>query len=408
MRSPPRPAPTLEHGRRDDDKTVVLTRKYKLITPLFGGGVEPQTADPVTLVRGPGIRGHLRFWWRATRGGAFDGDLARMRAAEMRIWGAAATKASGGPSCVGMRVATTSQGQAAHPFTMRPGKRFPDADQAVAPAYAAFPLQQELRAVRAGIELTLELRFPRDLEADVLAAVWAWETFGGVGGRTRRGFGAVEPTEPLEVATGDPTTWLERKLRETVTAGPWPQGVPHLSRTATSFRLTPLSWRQLIDHYKSFRQWRNEGKQSNRPGRSKWPEPDVVRLLTGDTAPLHKESIHSPPIAKFPRAVFGLPIIFHFQGGGDPKDTTLQGIEHDRLASPLILRPVNIGGRTHGLALVLDGPRTPPGGLKLDKAPRSPRVDHQLTPDEADRIEPLDGQTDVLQAFLDSLPGGSR
>lgn len=412
MRSPPLPAPKLEPGRRDD-RTVLLTRQYRLLTPLFGGGVEPQTADPVTLARGPGIRGHLRFWWRATRGGAFDGDLGRMRAAEMSIWGSAATKDGGGPSCVSVRATATNEGRAAQPYTLRPGRAFPDNDRSVAPGYAAFPLQPtrerpEPRSLRVGVELALELRFPRDLQAEVLPALWAWETFGGIGARTRRGFGALEPAEPLEPATGDPAAWLERKLRDTVAPGPWPDGVPHLPRAAERFRLTPLEWAQLIERYKDFRQRRNEGKQHNRPGRSRWPEPDVVRKLTGDSAPLHATPIHTPPIEKFPRAAFGLPIIFHFQGGGDPRDTTLQGHDHDRLASPLILRPTTIGGRTHGLALVLDGPRTPPGGLKLTKAPREPRVEHELTPGEAERIEALDGQTDVLQAFLDSLPGGSR
>ena len=33
------------------------------------------------------MRGQLRFWWRATRGGRFNGDMAAMRLAEDQLWG---------------------------------------------------------------------------------------------------------------------------------------------------------------------------------------------------------------------------------------------------------------------------------------------------------------------------------
>src|SRR5262245_19615123 len=61
--------------------------EYELMTPLFGGGVETQHADPVTIVRATEVRGQLRFWWRATRGGQFGEDLAKMKKAEDTLWG---------------------------------------------------------------------------------------------------------------------------------------------------------------------------------------------------------------------------------------------------------------------------------------------------------------------------------
>lgn len=44
------------------------TYSLQLVTPMFGGGVEAGKPDPVTLIRRSAIRGHLRFWWRATCG----------------------------------------------------------------------------------------------------------------------------------------------------------------------------------------------------------------------------------------------------------------------------------------------------------------------------------------------------
>src|SRR5712692_5047904 len=72
---------------------ITQQREYELITPLFGGGVEPGFADPVTVVRATEIRGQLRFWWRAMRGGNpnFDGELRKMKQVEDLIWGAAST-----------------------------------------------------------------------------------------------------------------------------------------------------------------------------------------------------------------------------------------------------------------------------------------------------------------------------
>src|SRR5258707_1039102 len=81
-----------------NDGIIIQEREYELITPLFGGGVEKQVADPVTLIRGTEIRGHLRFWWRACRGGQFGGDLAKMKEAEDNLLGKANKKNEAGLS----------------------------------------------------------------------------------------------------------------------------------------------------------------------------------------------------------------------------------------------------------------------------------------------------------------------
>jgi len=160
----------------------------------------------------------------------------------------------------------------------------------------------------------------------------------------------------------------------------------------------------MIGRLKKFRQTRNPGSQPNRPGRSQWPEPDAIRRLTGHRASLHASVLSN--LDRFPRAAFGLPIIFHFKDKdrGDPPDTTLKGTESERLASPLILRPIACAGnQAVGLALILEAPRTPPGGLILKDAPSDPSVSASLTPAEARTITPLDGETDVLLAFLSTL-----
>jgi CRISPR-associated protein Cmr1 len=102
-------------------------RKYQLITPLYGGGVTPAEPDPITVVRATEIRGHLRFWWRACRGGRY-GTLEAIKRAEDDLWGTAGTKQGGGLSQVQVEVAEYSVSD-------------PHASLNIAPPYAVFPLR---------------------------------------------------------------------------------------------------------------------------------------------------------------------------------------------------------------------------------------------------------------------------
>src|SRR5437660_9789816 len=90
-----RKRPTIEPPQALTDRDLDLieqVREYRLITPLYGGGVTPGEADPVTTIRATEIRGHLRFWWRATRGGQFGNDRKAMKSKEDEIWGKAYKK----------------------------------------------------------------------------------------------------------------------------------------------------------------------------------------------------------------------------------------------------------------------------------------------------------------------------
>ncbi len=413
---PPTVEPKLDQRwtRKGVVPLVTQIRQYELITPLFGGGVDPGVTDPVTLIRGTSIRGHLRFWWRATRGGQFDGCLSEMKKAEDDLWGTASTSKNPCPSKVQIGVDITEQGQIENPFETR--TRAASGWQDV--AYAAFPLQGDGKkppgSVRSGIAFALRLSFPESDEDEITAALWAWETFGGVGARTRRGFGTLKLAAMDGISNRIPNpqmvgAWIESNLRTHVTTGAWPADVPHLSgqlcmKVTGSYPTPRSAWGYLLRKLKDFRQSRNPGTASNRPGRSHWPEPDEIRRLTSQSAPMHATPLST--VAKFPRAQFGLPIIFHFKDekSGDPNDTSLEGVDHDRLTSPLILRPLACeGGRAVGLAVVLDGTSLPPGGLVLQSAGSTSRVDATLTVAEANHIKPLNSNPDVLQAFLNTL-----
>src|SRR5712692_6836155 len=92
MRKPPEISPQDVTPQKQDD-IITQVREYKLITPLFGGGVTAGEGDPVTPIRGTEIRGLLRFWWRACRGGNYK-TIKEMKEAEDKIWGAANKKST--------------------------------------------------------------------------------------------------------------------------------------------------------------------------------------------------------------------------------------------------------------------------------------------------------------------------
>ena len=413
---------------RQDDDRIVEIRKYKVITPLYGGGVQPEQADPITVVRASEIRGHLRFWWRATRGGdpKFGGNLDEMRKREEEIFGSAAGKDKPGPSKVIVRVIQSKPGRLLKQVEIntKRGMRKVDVGDPQSPlGYVAFPLRAEdgkpAGALREGVSFEIEIEYPDDFQYEINAALWAWETFGGIGARTRRGFGALQLVgiDGKDVA---PNSCDE--LRKTIEnhlssiQGTWPAGVPHLptgtSQLAFISSKNANAWKALLTKLKQFRQNRRKGAEPKRPGRSYWPEPEEIRFITGKRDQKHQE-LPSRAYKKFPRAQFGLPIIFHFNDKKDPFDTTLQGAQYDRLASPLILRPIACSDGAVGLALLLaweprnpdNEPYTPPGGLRLKGKEIGETVKSALDPNEAKHIPVLNGQTDVLQAFLDYVKG---
>jgi CRISPR-associated protein Cmr1 len=430
-KNPPETIPN--PNRRANPDIIIMERDYKLITPLYGGGVKAGEVDIATPIHGTGIRGQLRFWWRATRGGSFAGNSEKMKAAEDLIWGS-----TEGGSAVSIAVIRCTSGK---PFQIRHNGQLIDVGHVRSPySYVAFPLRRQDRVpagvVYEGVIFTLQLSFPDSAKDDVQAALWAWETFGGVGARTRRGFGALQCTDvqPNDgSASVDIGQWrweydaqnaaaqLLDAVERFVSNGEFPRGVPHLSRLKERYKIKfadsdPLKvWRDLFGRLKDFRQ-----NRAGRYGRSNWPEPDAIRQETGQSLRSrgHSDPVYDPIIDKFPRAIFGLPIIFAFKEEDshptdpdkDPRETMLTGRREgiDRLASPLILRPLACRDRTNvGLALILNAPLLPPGGIALKGAGVNKPADPRLEKGEINTINQKHTwgniSVDILQSFLNKL-----
>lgn len=367
---------------------IPRTYTIEVITPLFGGGVETGVNDPVTLIRTSSIRGHLRFWWRATRGARFE-TVEALRQREGEIWG---TAKSASPVTLNVKPVKCRDNR-------RPNNHY-GFDQYGPEAYVLFAAKQKGNELcKEGFSFLLELRWLNrarlqelrrneneerliarqrplpdidDIGPDIEAAIWAWVNFGGIGARTRRGCGALFCKEFAPSSVDKTGEWFKSKTEEyalgrAAATSQWPLLTkPPLIRNGTS---TPLkAWSLAVSLMREFRQG-----SVRRDGRSLWPEADSLRAITGEGKSQYRTSITLPdPIdpqsnTAFPRAELGLPIVFHFKDQADsPNDCTLYPKDKTRMSSPLILRPLAVGDGKRAVAMVLQITGPKPQELELD------------------------------------------
>lgn len=369
----------------------------KLITPMYGGGVKAGEVDRDLPIRTSALRGQLRFWWRLlNRGNRSASDLF---AAESELWGGISKQ---GPRVSGVTLQVRSAPVRDQEMVTK--NDLVGKSRGGFPAYALITEPRENPSfLNVGYSFELALRFEPSISADqrssVIEALRWWANFAGVGARTRRGFGAVEATS-------------EGRKLEPVSPDDVRQ---HGGRMVIGRRSSDATeaWRDAIDALQKFRQGRGVGRNpgsGNRPGRSRWPEADTIRHLTKMNAPGHEPKHRVDGF--YPRAAFGLPLVFHFKDKrrGDPKGQSgdsliLNPAGHERMASPLILRPWLDGQRYCPAALLLPGweerVSVPVSLDENESTPAWPR-----DPDERDglapRIEPLHAQAaaDALTAFM--------
>lgn len=374
-------------GTRPAEENELPERLWRttlqFVTPLFGGGVDLSEAskahvklqDPVTLVRGASLRGQLRFWWRHACAAGLADNQRREREALLWGWASTSDRPRKGLVSIAVDGRKAVRVREHEVYDRNAPKRALRGEDDL--GYGAFPLQPAsgqgavpgtLAEVAGTFEVTLRLRLPagelehaareawelpRGNAAALLASLgdevertWlAFLTFGGLGGRTRRGFGSVRPTGG---------SCADLSSENVVERLGWTKQVRY---TAES-RDNALGAQKLaLGKLRSFRQGEGVGRnpgQADRPGRSRWPEADTIRTMSGASAPAHRQPITSA--CGFPRAAFGLPILVQFKDKnlGDPDTTTIKPAGRERLASPLLLAPVKqLDGRWHGAALLL-------------------------------------------------------
>ncbi|AHE98428.1 type III-B CRISPR module RAMP protein Cmr1 [Thioalkalivibrio paradoxus] len=389
-------------GAAPSNERVFVSRT---ITPLYGGGVEAGKVDGELPIRPSGLRGQWRFWWRLlNRQGRSPAELF---AVERALWGGIGAKAASA-SQVSVRVSDVSNAQLlpAFQFKKKHDGKYRGVPDPVGDvnAYALFPAQGKLapgghaieerprEVAKPGLGFRLRIACGDEQWPGVQQALRWWASFGGVGARTRRGLGAVrvdglEPVTVDEVAAAGGRLVLGKRGEDAASA-----------------------WNAAVDCLGDFRQGLGVGRRGNDrkdPGRSYWPEADAIRRLANTHSAGHAPE--HPVLGCYPRAAFGLPIVFQFKdkNKGDPQNSTLEPDgDFDRMASPLILRPYWDGEGYRPAALLLPGwEQALRGSLKFKgsghRGLATWPVDTREQAATAERIHPMQGHgDDPLTAFL--------
>lgn len=299
-------------------------------------------------IRASAIRGNLRFWWRATRGSKCS-DIEKLLKREGEIWGN--TKE---PSKITVKVDILSPGKRYPCAHLPEGKNFAKFERDHHP-YVLFPFQGNSKKnipisdCISGLSFRLTVTYPEEYLSDVESAIWAWINFGGIGARTRRGCGSLYCKHFAPENFNDFSKWYNSNKKHFTNnytkKYTWPIFPENICIKKYDNQNALCAWYNVAELLSNFRQGsqtgRNPGQEKKRPGRSRWPEPESIREITGKRDNKNRR-MDNIPLNSFPRSEFGLPIIFHFKDKKDPFETELvpeiNGIEKLRMASPLILK----------------------------------------------------------------------
>lgn len=171
-----------------------IVLNLETVTPLFLGGADPR-GEPE--LRAASIRGALRFWLRALLGGVIgDKDLDALRKAESAVFGSTNT----GASPVVVRVAGNVQHALCRPLLHNPEKSF------------------TFSGIKPGETFSLKF-IPRrpytNVSSIVLFTAALWLLLGGLGKRSRRGFGTLRLQNDLEGFPFTPKAYKDASELET-------------------------------------------------------------------------------------------------------------------------------------------------------------------------------------------------
>ncbi|SFJ85588.1 type III-B CRISPR module RAMP protein Cmr1 [Thermoflavimicrobium dichotomicum] len=214
------------------EKVPVLHTRFRIVTPMFINGIYPQKAE----LRLPSVKGCLRFWFRAIHPGYFLQTDKRKKAPtlEEAIFGSA----QHGQSRFLMHLSKHSLRHV--PYTVTNHKRSFFVVRGVPKHY--FPPGQSF-SLSFAFRPT-EVSWMKQVYQAVLASTWLLGNIGGLGTRTRRGYGALllEDWQPYDAEGYPPISeWLSSlpQLHQVSTIDEWIQQIRQGLQTIRSWFLAP-------------------------------------------------------------------------------------------------------------------------------------------------------------------------
>jgi len=360
------------------------TYRVKVITPIYGGGVNAGEPDEDMPIRASAIRGQLRYWWRFLAMNRKEDKLQgeELFKEERRIWGGMGDekelkelnekdfsskvfvkvmniqnfnkKKDIQPCGRYQRKVNPNTGNISYPFyfdhSIPPYSLFCAQGKSPKAGGDGTPEENPHNIIRSGVSFDLKISCFADTDwVQIKEAVRWWLCFGGIGARTRRGLGSVY-SDDIDSLDSEEVKKYGCILKEI-------DAVNEID-----------AWGIAISRLHEFRQ-SPEGR--NGMGRSKWPEPDSIRDITTNRLKHEWEHpIEHKSIRSFPRASFGLPIIFEIKGTNEPPKTQLEplieGLETARMSSTIILKALKTKTGSKAIALKLPVAHLDDLRVKLD------------------------------------------
>lgn len=405
------------------------TLTMRVATPLFNGGADAGPPDPDgTGVRVASIRGAMRFWFRALAGALTGPDLRLLGSMERRVFGGA-----GEGGAVASPLLLRIAGQPRVRQDSAPG--FIDRRDGKWIAYLLGPgitkynqgarrLELNRPFVDAGEEFELKIGFrhPRGassserkaVEGLALASLWLTCTYGGIGARTRRGFGGLRI---VDVSDGDslPEPWNAGNalltpgadyydgLDKIWVSDPLTACMPYLQTLDRGGQLIPRAWEGKLPEFpvlspagdtagvrgnaeEPFRGWRDTLVFSGEELRHfRASEPNTrpgARYSPCIETPEWRETIHGKRKSRFPVGALGLPVIMK-DGYEVHADAVPPAEGKGRRASPLWIRAVGSGSDWRLLTFAFQSEFLPSGVRLLHKKDRPRRL--EITDDDVTR-----------------------
>jgi len=327
-----------------------LKFKLQVITPLFLSGADQQGVE----LRPPSIRGALRFWFRAMMGGVVGGNLEKVSLLEAKVLGD-----TDQASRIGIRVDATLPPTRDWDFQARDNPGIVYLGYGLSGSRTS-PRRVYVSPDSGDFKFCVTLSFQDESVGRVaIGAWWLLTEFGGLGARTRRGFGSIGVSQVVgklpsglqslfTPPRGDIANWLRENLglvRNSFAefAGediqePTDSLFPMITRNLWSCLVLDNSfdsWNEALNwigqEFRKFREDRRRGQRTRTSSRGSFNY-----YISKDYDEAKKLLTSGQPPTRLQLPIFGLPLQFQFRSVN--KTVRVAGEFHDRRSSPLHIR----------------------------------------------------------------------
>lgn len=159
-----------------DRKTSVFDVEF--VTPAFALGADGEHAE----LREQTLNGLLRFWWRAFFG---SDNLDEMQEKESQIFGSTSNKSD-------LKIFISDKSVTINKNKLPRGEKIFKEEKKTTDIHRYLPYGAEKKEyIEPGSKFKLNLTYSKKFEEDILTSLFLLSSFGGIGAKSRNGYGSI-------------------------------------------------------------------------------------------------------------------------------------------------------------------------------------------------------------------------